>query len=863
MTMDHPREPGHEISMRWALRGANFADLDVEETETGVAFASSGPDPRMHLCDAAGDAPLVLQPGRYHFIVRAAICRGRMRRPRLYLDFGDGFSECANSNVFLNRASEEVWYGAFEATRSVLSVRFDPSDAPVRFLLRSMEIERWHAAPLTTAQLAYHGLRALYLKMPRGLRESVTFNRIAEATAERVFRRQRDAHRAASIDQFSLAPRMVGQLEQTQRSQRMPTRNRFLDAYIDALDRAQGAYDPCYAPLRKQPVAYRLHEPRMIAFYLPQFHSIPENDAWWGRGFTEWTNVAKAVPQFVGHNQPRLPGELGYYDLRSRQTMVRQFELARLYGLDGFCFHYYWFAGKRLLESPIEALLADASHALNFPFCLCWANENWTRRWDGLSEEILIEQHHTTEDHLAVFADLARYMRDPRYIRVEGKPLLIVYRPGKIPDVEDMAQIWRDRAPAEGLPGVYIVGADAFGFKCAPAIGFDAVVQFPPHGVPLVDCSNDIEWLNLHFAGKVYDYSETADAFVDALEDRKDDDVPYFAGVMAEWDNEARLPGRGYIFHNPSPAKFYDWLRHALDWTHNRRCQQEQLIFINAWNEWAEGACLEPDRRKGYAYLSAIAAARLERRAPDDALSYLAANHLRVKQSDSVVVVHLSCDYDADRVAIGARKFRDTFAYDLILTAPDTLSTEVLRRTIAGLDPVRIILTKDRGRDVWPFVEAARIADGMGYLFGCKFDPLNDSEEMTVRDALLRDRSIGFAAPQRAFLKEGELQAIDLEHVLALLRKLGLNARAPQDFVAGASIWFRLAALRRLLASDVSADDFGPDLGAVVGTFANALEFALPTIAVCSGYAISRVEDRLHDVRGTHIFTDVQSTLTK
>lgn len=343
---------------------------------------------------------------------------------------------------------------------------------------------------------------------------------------------------------------------------------------------------------------------RTIAFYLPQFHPIPENDLWWGHGFTEWTNVSKAQPNYVGHYQPRMPADLGYYDLRVAEILEKQAELARRYGIGGFCFYYYWFAGHRLLERPIEQMLATSKP--DFPFCLCWANENWTRRWDGQEHELLIAQKHSEEDDVAVIHDLMRYFRQSNYIRIHGKPLILVYRTTLFPDFARTASLWREVCRKEGIGEIYIAQVESFELATSGArpeqFGCDASVEFPPQGMA-EPIALPGQQLNPEFQGAVADYRDIAVNYAT----RELPPYKRFMGVMPGWDNTARRQHNSYIFDAATPGAFQAWLETTVERTKQQFSGDERIVFINAWNEWAEGAYLEPDRRFGHSFLQAHA----------------------------------------------------------------------------------------------------------------------------------------------------------------------------------------------------------------------------------------------------------------
>jgi hypothetical protein len=347
-------------------------------------------------------------------------------------------------------------------------------------------------------------------------------------------------------------------------------------------------------PARSRPE----EEVKLLAFYLPQFHPIPENDRWWGKGFTEWSRVARAQPQFAGHYQPHLPERLGFYDLRLPETRARQAELARRHGIHGFCYYYYWFGTRTLLERPLAEMLAGGEPDL--PFCLCWANENWTRRWDGAERELLIEQRYGPELDAALIEDLMPFFRDRRYLHVRGAPVLLVYRPAAIPDPPATTARWRRAAREHGLPDLHLVAALTFGLQDPRPLGFDAAVEFPPHGENLPANACAVEGVEPAFGGEIVDFR----AVVARRLALPPPPFRLYRAAMAGWDNTPRLGRRATIFHGASPASYEEWLR-ALVAAARLGHPDHRLVFVNAWNEWAEGAHLEPDDRFGTGYLEA------------------------------------------------------------------------------------------------------------------------------------------------------------------------------------------------------------------------------------------------------------------
>lgn len=366
---------------------------------------------------------------------------------------------------------------------------------------------------------------------------------------------------------------------------------------------------------------------RAICFYLPQFHPTPENDRWWGKGFTEWANVVDGRPRFPGHGQPHLPADLGFYDLRVDETRQQQADLARRAGIEAFCYYHYWFKGRRLLNRPFDEVLASGEP--DFPFCLCWANQTWSRAWSGREHDVLIRQDYDDADNAAHIAWLCEAFADPRYLRVEGRPLFAIYLPESVPEVSRVLQEWR-RVCVEKIGVEPWVCGIRTGFSTLDAngilaLGFDGVIEFEPnrrhfprtrnttgHAVSLLqrllpaawyDALRHNRWLGRHNFNTIVDYA----AYVERSIGRPPLDETTYPVVFPSWDNSVRRTS-ATIIENHDAAQYRRWLDDAVSRV-AMRMPDRRLIFVNAWNEWAEGCHLEPDRRHGHAFLDATAAA--------------------------------------------------------------------------------------------------------------------------------------------------------------------------------------------------------------------------------------------------------------
>jgi len=574
----------------------------------------------------------------------------------------------------------------------------------------------------------------------------------------------------------------------------------------------------------------------LVAFYLPQFHPFAENDAWWGKGFTEWRNVTRALPQFEGHIQPRLPADLGFYDLRTPQVMRDQAQLAREYGIGAFCFYYYWFSGTTLMETPLRQWLADDS--IDLSFCLCWANENWARRWDGRDEDILIGQQHSAEDDLAFIAHVADYLRDRRALTVDGKPMLLVYRPHLLPDARATARRWRQWCLDNGIGEIHLAYVQGFERPDPRDIGFDAAVEFPPNMSNPRSLTADQYLINPDFQGDVRDWRELA-AEIAA---RPLPPYTLYPGVNPGWDNEARRSGKGRVYLHASPRGYGDWLSTTVHTRLAAAPANQRLVFINAWNEWAEGAVLEPDARLGHAYLEAT---RKALRPPG----------VQAAATRPCAVIH------AWYIDVLAELLADLRAsalpWRIVITTTDEKRSDVQRAVNDARLEAEIVVFANHGRDILPFLQIAERLYQEGEQVVLKLHTKRSTHrtdgehwrrELTGRlldadraarifQGFVEDDRLGLVAP------EGHVQPLHFywganqRNVEALLVQLGLKAADIEvdTFVAGSMFWVRLSALRPLLDAHLYRSAFDTEAAQLDGTLAHAVERIVSLVVRSSG----------------------------
>jgi lipopolysaccharide biosynthesis protein len=821
-------------------------------------WKATGNDAQFSL-DVGRDLPLA--PGHYFFEVTILDDDpSGLLRPRIYFDHGDGMSEECSAPILLVKQSVGRYRACLIIPREVFRIRFDPTAEQTRFSLATMSLRvvsraTWYAAVVRGT-------------LKNGTSDGFTYGEYARA-AWAVYRTGgvravADKIRGASVSGTSNPRRLLASERLASgKAQRNSADGSgvYAAAYRSMSAGAEGYRHPDFAADKQIVTDAELCPVKTIAYYLPQFHPFPENEKWWGKGFTEWTNVTKAVPRFVGHYQPKLPADLGYYDLRVVDTMRRQAEMAKKYGLTGFCFHFYWFGGTRLMETPLLNLLEAKD--IDIDYCLCWANENWTRRWDGAEHDLLIGQNHSAEDDVAFIEYVEKYFADKRYIKIDGKPVLVVYRAAILPDAAATMKRWRRIAERHGYPGLYLVATTSFGFSDYEALGFDALVEFPPHSTRGEDITRHTQFIDDRYAGSVFDYASVVD-----VQTKRTDYATgrVFPAVMPGWDNTARRPLSSSVFQGATPALYRKWLDFAFD-----RAKQnpagEQFVFINAWNEWAEGAYLEPDRLYGHAYLTATASViDAHSRKPERLEQIVAKHNAGFKPAGArALVAHIFYPELARQIAESAAGLG---TIDVYITLPE-FTDEATLETIRDLFPRSYLkLVPNIGRDVLPFFSVMRDVPLDRYEWICKIhskksphlavgdewrshmfdgllgtDTLNDATNVS----LMADPDIGVIGGSGTVSALSDIVVrINNEALLeAFAERFNVELDWSQElFIAGTMFWFRPRALKPLFDAEMTEEDFGIEFGRIDGTPAHAMERFIGIIARHQGYKVTEMKGK-------------------
>ncbi len=605
-------------------------------------------------------------------------------------------------------------------------------------------------------------------------------------------------------------------------------------------------------------------DPRAVAIYLPQFHPFKENDKAWGKGFTEWTNVTAATPKFVGQQQPVLPADLGFCDLRLPDTIKQQIDLAKKYSIYGFQFYYYWFSGKKAMDLPINTILANPDW--DFHFSICWANENWTRKWDGGDNDIIFEQKNNADDPLRFIEDVSPILNDPRYIHENGKPILTVYRVELLDKPERYVKVWRKYFKDTFGKELWLVGHTYTKSVDPVALGFDATMDFTPVGSlqpelkPWVDDRKYLtdsfranrKLLDLQWIGEIIDFRFIAKQEIANLHNNHD----FYKTISPSWSNEARRKGNGgYTFWNSSPEIFTYWLDKILDNEVNVLKKKSPIVFINAWNEWAEAAMLEPSRHMGHNSLLRIAETVSKYSKNND--NKKAFPHYRLSYSPEsrlAVVIHLF--YPEMWETFSRELSKINVAFDVYVSAPNQHSTLDLGKISKFHNETNVIVVPNRGRDVLPFVTIMnRVRQLNNYEYVLKlhtkkskhrddgekwFDDILQQmipEDVSSIMKTLSQKSTGIIGPDGHLVSLSRHMSGNKENIVNLLKLMtdkSYDDVVPDEtkspFVGSTMFWCRLDFLDPLLDAFLMPSDFEREDGQIDNTTAHAIERILGKI---------------------------------
>jgi len=591
---------------------------------------------------------------------------------------------------------------------------------------------------------------------------------------------------------------------------------------------------------------YKNIDIKYIAFYLPQYHSIKENDTWWSTGFTEWTNVTKSLPHFEGHYQPQLPDDLGFYNLGTEEAITKQITLAKQYGLSGFCIYYYWFSGKRLLEKPLDIYIKSSK--INFPFCVCWANENWTRTWDGLDKQVLIKQEYNEQDPEKLITDLLPAFSNSNYIKINNRHLFVVYNPKSIPQIKQVTNLWRKKA-AENNIELLLATVQSFDLKQTPQeIGFDLIIEFPPHqfGEKLKLLNTQLNFFNNKFKGWVYNYAD----MLSVAQNKQQPTYPWVRGVLPGWDNTARRSDMSNIIAYNHPNLFEKWLNYASDFANSNPTFGTKMVFINAWNEWAEGAHLEPDRKYGHAFLRSLAKVACQY---DNQKKQLLSKWPIKKQNDTLVIFHL---FHFDLLDEILTYLKNIGTYDLIITLPIHISYSELKSIKSKLPNAYLFAYPNKGRDIASFLAVLKEILPLNYSYLLKIhskksNRIKDGNFIVKDGELWRKELLEYLAGSSKTVSEIKTKLDDQtlnrvithpkytlkirDHIgsnINYLNKLepsikpiiGNTTLVDQHFASGSFYWCKPSAISHLNNLSLTFEDFEEEDGQVDGTLAHALE---------------------------------------